>query len=856
MDNRKLCISSFLIIFALNSCSILNPYIRTLKKIDKAQFDQASFHLSRIKKDSSIGALEAYVRVVHFKKEDSPFRNLDSAIKWAHIGDSVWRKSKNWQKTFVIRKSGDSHPFKTLITEIDSLGFEEAKAHAEEEIFIQYLQNFPNSRFYEKAIELRDSCAFQDAKRENTYLAYKNFIEKYPDSKQIEEAKEIYELLLYETHTRDQHKISYENFIKKFPHSPYLEKAEEKVFELYTLDHRISSFEKFIEMYPNSFKVDEAKLWIRHKKEKYDSIGPIFLFPQKDNPSYLLINPEDSLFNLSIDSVKNHSACLPYREAYIIYSKSDKWGLANSNGEGRIPPLFHDLEKLENDIYIYSNGIKKGLVHVSGFRICDALYNDFEVLNDTFIAFHLNGKIALGARNGKRLSEPLYEQIIDLGNGLQALKKGMKWAIVKGRKFLNWPDVPSLKFVYDTVYRSDYSRLFAGEISNSLLLNDQLDTLIDPGFSLTSESENYIQTFSEKKYKLFDNKINLLATSKIEIYFDQSGYAYNSDSLWKCYFYSDTLSVDLFESFNKYYKKLFISDSVFIYHKKAMFPIGHYEHINTQIYKINETDTFCFIVGNANKFGLIDAIGDTIIPLEWDEIKVFDSNSIRVSEQGKYGLFNFLGEEILKPEFNAISNYLEGALTIYKNKKFGLIHPLKSIYIPCRYSSSLKYIELRIPLFKVQFEDGLRLYNSNNKEIAKAKDIVMINDSLVLFNQDFTWKLMKLNENGEFEELGISALRYRIWKDGKGNSHLIYETVKGYGFYNTVKNENIYPEYFMLYPVIGNGGEIQNYLAFKHYEEIDLFLLKLLDSNGFELKKTIITADQAEKLGCGNLLEN
>ncbi|MEQ8359685.1 MAG: WG repeat-containing protein [Cytophagales bacterium] len=855
MNYRKVCISSFLIILALNSCTILNPYIRTLKKIDKGQFDRASFHLSQIKKDSTHSALEAYVHVLHFKKDGSPFRELDSAIKWAHIGDSAWMKSKSWEKSFVIRKSENSDPFKTLIEEIDSLGFVEAKKHASEKIFIDYLNNFPNSRFYTKAIELRDSCAFYKAKRENTYLAYKNFIEKYPDSKQIEEAKEIYELLLYETHTRDQHKISYENFIKKFPHSPFKEKAEEKVFELYTLDHRVSSFENFIDAFPNSFKVDEAKLWIRHKKENYDSIEPIFLFPQKDKSSYLLINPEDSLIKLEIDSIKNHFACDPYRQPYIIYSKSDKWGLANSKGEGRIPPLFHDLEKLENDIYIYSNGLKKGLVHVSGFRICDALYDGFEVLNDTFISVQLEGNKALAAKNGKLLSDFAYDQIYDLEKGLHAIKKDKKWAIVKASEFLKWPDMPKLKFAYDSVYRSEYGRLLTGGIANTLLLNNDLDTLIDYSFRLVSETENFIQTFDQVKYDLFDNEISRLASSETEIYFDQSGFAFKSDSLWKCYFYSDTFSVDLFESFNSYYKKLFISDSVFIYNKRGRFPIVQYDKINTQIYKINETDTFCFVVGNDNNYGLINAIGDTLIPLEWDEIKVFDSNAIRVSKKAKYGLYNFEGKELLKPEFDAISNYSEGALALYKNNKFGLIQPQKSIYIPCKYTSSLKLIDLKFPFFTVQLNSELRLYNTKNKEIAIAKDFVVLNDSLILFNQDFTWKLMKLNENAEFESLGINALRYRIWEDGLGNNHLIYETVNGYGFYNTVKNENIYPEFFMLYPFIGRSGEIQNYLAFKHFEEIDLFLLKLLDSNGFERDKTIITADQAANLGCGNLLD-
>lgn len=855
MRYGTILILSFTALLTLKSCALINPYIKALKKIEKGQFDRASFQLSNVKEDSCCEALQAYAWATHFKNESSPFYQLDSAIKWAHIGDSVWSNSKTWEKRFVSRRSEDQKPFKSLILEIDSLGFFKAKKRTTEQAFISYLNNFPGSRFSDRSISIRDSLAFQDAKRENTYISYKKFIEKYPDSKQAEAAREIYELLLYETHTRDKHKLSYENFIKKFPHSPYRNEAQEKLFELYTLDYSISSFKKFIDSFPESSKVDEARLWIHHKAEDYDSISPVFAFPQKEKNSYKLLKPSENIIQLELDSIKNHFPCDPYRKPYLIYSKSKKWGLANTEGQGQIPTLFHNLEKLRNDIYVYSNESKKGLVHVSGFRITPAEYDGFRILNDTFISVILNGKEAIASNNGKVLTGFDFEEITYLQNDLLAFKNGKKWSIQKGSDFLDWPDIPKMSFSYDTVFRSDYGRLFIGGKSLYCQLKNNLDSLGESNFKIISESENYLQTFKQNRYSLLDKDNDLLAQSDSNIYSDENGFARRSDSIWICFFNSDTFEIDRFENFNNYYKKLFKGDTMYIYTERARFSTFNYDLINTQVYKLHKSDTFCFIVGNDNKFGLINAIGDTILNLEWDEVKVMDANSIRVKKDGKYGLFNFSGKEILKPDFTAISNYNNGTLTLFKNNKFGLINPFKAIYIKCNYPSSLKLLDLKKPFFTLKSDKHLILYEYPNKKITTASDFVPINDSLIFLNENFTWNLMKLNNKGELEELGISALRYQIWKDGLDNNHIIYKTVTGYGFYDIIQEENIFPEYFMIYPITNNLGQVYLFYTFKYYEEIDLFLVKILDRSGNEIAKSLITKEQASQLGCTDLID-
>ncbi len=841
----------------LNACNILSPYASVVIKNEKNKFDQASFTLGKIKSESTYSLIQSYTYTSHFKNPLSPFQNIDSAIIWAFRGDTLWDNGKKWEKQFILKRENSALPFKKLIRSVDSLGFEEAVKNGTEKSFNHYLSHFPNPNFQELAIVKRDSVAFQNARAENTFLAYKHFLEKYPDSKQADQAQEIYDLLLYETHTRDQSLKSFENFVNKFPHSPYLKQAEHKLFELFTLDHQSESFERFIKSYPNSFKTDEAKLWLKHLIKKSDSIQTLFTFPHRENSKNILVNPYKGEMTLFFDSIRNHSLCEPLRSSEIIYLNDNKWGMADSEGFGIIPAIFLNLERLEDDILVYTNDQGKGIIHNSGFIISRAIYDSIEVLNDTFLITHLQSKKGLSAYNGKELSPIIFDEIQLFGKDKLTFRKENKWAIARGSDFLNWPDVPKLKFEINNVEKIFNNLYVIEDSSGKYLVNPSFKEKPTESFTDYKIIKDFIVAFKPVTNALFNKHgKQLVEWTKDEISVNDLGYFIKTDSNYSGFMFGRSVQqIDSFEIFSPYYVKLFTIGKTLIMTKSEMIDISNYEALRLAFYQQNEIDTFCFVVVQNNKHGLISAIGDTIIPLRFEEIVLYDIHAIRIKLQDKYGLMNLEGKEILKPEFQAITNYEAGSLLLLKNKKYGLINPGKSIFYKANQRSSIKLTGLKGGIF-VRSSDqnqGIELFDTHDKVILKADSYQEINDSLLFINQNFRWNLYEIKPDKSIANLELSCLKYSIWTNDQGQKGIIYETETGAGFYDLQSKNRLYPEYFDIVPINDKVGKLYVFMAFKYYEEINLYLFKILDKNGEELYKTLISEDKALKMDCSGL---
>jgi hypothetical protein len=682
-------------------------------------------------------------------------------------------------------------------------------------------------------------------------LAYKHFLDKYPNSHQAEDAKEIYELLLYETHTRDRNIASYENFISKFPHSPYLKEALAQLFGIYTLDHQEASFYKFIEKYPESKKADEARLWLRHLQMNYDSIGPFFFLPLKESTDLQLHNGRQ-MTNLIVDSIKSHLPCMPYYNPFIIYRSKGKWGLADSKGQGIIPAIFHNVEQIHDELYACKTESRYGLIHASGFMISDPLYDSLWILNDTFIVACTDTGQHLLAYNGAKLTEKAYELIELLGKDVLAIKNNRKWALAKSERFLKWPPSVDLKWRYDSVSELG-KEMLAGYAGDSIfILNPALKADYAYAYDSIWRCPLGIQILKNDSFSLIGHNGELKCVSAHSIQSFNVGYVEKMDSTYRCFLYGDTISaVDSFEFFRPFYFKLYKDSSTLFLTESGKFDASNFERVSLAFYKLQASDTFSFIIAAGGKQGLISAKGDTIIPPQFEEVRVFDSLNIRVKKKGKYGLLNFKGETILRTEFDAISNFDNGGFALFHNRKFGFIHEARGIYIKAYQNNPLKLLPMRKTLFSRQTDEGIELLGPEaKKRLGIAKDYDVINDSLIFVNQDFQWHLKKLNPEGKFEDLGVACTGYEVWFDAENVPHIIFYKATGEGFYDTERESKIYPEYYSVRPKMGKNGKLKYFIAFKYYEEINLYLLKLMSRDEEELHKVLITEAALEKMGC------
>jgi hypothetical protein len=811
--------------------------------------------MANIKNDSSKVLEESYIKAKHYKIKNSPFYNIDSSYKWNLIGLKEWPNSDNWKKEFIIRKSSSDNPFLEFKIEIDSLAFSDIEEKNTEKDYQHYINIYKGSPFTNKAIAKRDSLAFSKAKNENTYISYKTFIEKYPNSIQAEEAKEIYDLLLYETHTRDRYKESYENFIDKFPHSPYLNEAVTELFEIYTLDHQRSSYNYFLDKFPNTIKSDEANLWLKHLKFDSSALHLFLAIPSEEKHKLRFLRPDSSIVNFFFDSLENTSICKGLFYPFQIYNNQGKQGLVNSRGQGLIPPIFNDLEKLSHELYSYESKNKRGLVHVSGFMISEPIYDSILVLNDTFLSAYAESNCKLLAYNGKILFEDSLDEISYLGNDNIVLKKEKKMAIIKGESFLEWPNKIVLDFKYDSIYKNQNSHICLLKDQNSLIIKLDLSTFVDIDYEHFEQKSVYYKIYNEKLRALISLEGETLVDWTVDsLFVNQLGFAIKTDTSWTTNFFGlEVKDVDSFNSFIPYFVRLYKNDTLFIQNAESIMSLSEYDE-----YKIesdpDKLGNNYFTVKKDLKWGLINRVGDIILKVEFEDIKLFPSNLIRVKQKGKYGLKSLNGSEILKTEYDAISNFKNGGFTLFKSGKFGYINPSKNILIKASHKSPPEYIEYTFPIY-FKTDNSTQTYYAlkNDKKIIEAKGLQKVNDSLFFANQNFQWVLFKIGADGQIEEMNLKCERYKLWNDGTNQSHIVFDYNASVGFFDLENNLKIYPEYYKIYPITDAQGEISIYLTFKYFEEIDIYLLKVMDRDENELYKVNLDAEWFEQFKCKNL---
>ncbi|MBK9461254.1 MAG: WG repeat-containing protein [Sphingobacteriales bacterium] len=105
-----------------------------------------------------------------------------------------------------------------------------------------------------------------------------------------------------------------------------------------------------------------------------------------------------------------------------------------------------------------------------------------------------------------------------------------------------------------------------------------------------------------------------------------------------------------------------------------------------------------------DKWGWIDQNGNEIIPLQYDDTRVFGTNGLaKVKKDGLWGWINQSGEEIIALQYENTYNFANGLALVKKNNKWGWINEQGETVIDMLYETA--YL----------FENGKALVELNNK---------------------------------------------------------------------------------------------------------------------------------------------
>ncbi|MFZ8832903.1 MAG: WG repeat-containing protein, partial [Candidatus Caldipriscus sp.] len=171
-------------------------------------------------------------------------------------------------------------------------------------------------------------------------------------------------------------------------------------------------------------------------------------------------------------------------------------------------------------------------------------------------------------------------------------------------------------------------------------------------------------------------------------------------------------------------------------------------------YQIKYVEEYCrdlFLVGNNDKFGLIDEKGTEVLRTEFDEVAPYE-DLILARKGDKWGIFDLKGKTILEIKYDWISfeDLKEGRdlVRVKENYEAGLVDRKGNIVIPPKYDDIKTVVGDKVV---VQVGAYIGIVDINGREIlpAEYEDFSVFNENLFLMSKDLKWGLFD-TEKGKF----------------------------------------------------------------------------------------------------------
>jgi len=308
-------------------------YFKAWKYFQVAEEKQANFT------DDDKTVLNLYFPKVDKRRRNRP---LNKNMEWerSNVEDKLIKYVREENKLEYANKFLEEFPDSRYYNNVKHIrNYIEYRAAEDKntvEAFNDFLSKYPEASQKEIAYKNRDKIAYKSALAQKSLTALKGFITQYPNAVQVEDAKKIMGELAYAeaSKTRDLKKI--EQFMLDYPNSTKMPEAKilqkQLLFEWAKSVNTIEAYNQFVALYP------EGELYIDIFNLKANALGQKLLmdFPMEN---YQLIKAFD---NKNMNDYGGGVAVRPNGEILVMSntkkneeSMHDAW-LLGLNGEGKM----------------------------------------------------------------------------------------------------------------------------------------------------------------------------------------------------------------------------------------------------------------------------------------------------------------------------------------------------------------------------------------------------------------------------------------------------------------------------------------------------------------------------------------
>lgn len=345
---------------------------------------------------------------------------------------------------------------------------------------------------------------------------------------------------------------------------------------------------------------------------------------------------------------------------------NQKWGFIDTLGQVRVVPTYDNLEQLkfeENAFFLVEESGKIGILDENARRILPSEYRRIRPLSsDYFAVIRDSLEIVVNDKNEVIIGDG-FDFISMLNPEFFAFRKGKKWGLYRRNQGILFAPKYNLIVPIDIGkgYFKIMNRVGTKELWGLCDLSGQ--ELLIPKYDETDALDDDKLLYRvDKLWGMVDNSGKEVLKKEWSSYGKLSKYY----TVWQREDGSLYLYLNLLDTF-------FVSDKT----------ITRYEVLKNDITKLKVKTDF--------RTGLIDSIGNLILPIDFQEIHVY-SDSIYKVKDGGWGLFHVRDSMVLKPEFSDIGKFENGLARVYLGDYQGFMNQKYEVVIPAVYQK-LKLID-------------------------------------------------------------------------------------------------------------------------------------------------------------------
>lgn len=576
----------------------------------------------------------AYGLATIYFRNDNPFYQIDSALKYAYIAFNLYPNSKPEQKIagFTISKA-------TLLIKADSVTlkqFTKTKEINTIKAFDDFLENnyLCQTIIKLKALQLRDELEFTHLKKVNRSDSTKFFLLTHPFTNLQKEVKSLMDKQLFEENTKLKRAKDYIDFIKNYPNSEMLNTAYEKIFSIYKQQADAAGLAFFAKSYPKASQNTDAwkqlfsltvKSYTYSELKKFIDTYPDF--PLKNSIlkelelNKLVVYPyakED--FTGFIDEAGKiiikpmYDAATDFYEGLAVVNKNDTVFFINKNNENTLEKTFTDAHVFKDGIAPVKQGNKWHFINRQGQEF-QKYYDEVNEISDDVYVVKIAGKYGALSRYGQTLIEPVYDKLGDFKNDYAYYSENGLYGYISknGTK-------SKAEFEWISDFDTEQIALFK-QNGKFGLLNSAGKKVLEPQFDLILKTSHHLYTVVlNNLYGFFNLKQNCFQTSVT--------YEFQKDKPVEYYTNGRT-----FKLLKKNEQALMDENGGLLVNYGACEETGFF------------TDGLIRLK-RKGKYGFVDKKLVQVIPFKWDEATDFSNGNAIVKSKENYSIIDTQGLEI------------------------------------------------------------------------------------------------------------------------------------------------------------------------------------------------------------------